>query len=478
MSTIQSPRAAVKFQEVCLHCEQPKQLDNYVCLGCKKSWQNEYRSMDLKMIYSSRSKKVLRESVASFDLTDSRGVLQYAGLPNCNLNNIPALKVGLTPLLKLDAFSQDYGCEVYAKAEGLNPSGCFKDRETLMCLLNSRHRKFKKAVIYSSGNAAASASIFAQKTNFDLVTFVAGDTYEDKIEYIRQHGSDVIVIGDETTNFEQGYRIYAGLNAMGFFGEQGYDDWSVRNPYRAQGDKTTAIEIVKQLGFVPDYVVVPTANGTCLAGMWKGFRELKELGLIEDLPKMVSAGIREASPIYKAVQRQQTDRPVRCDLSKLDPEDASLGSIILAEEGYDSLEATKAILDSNGLAVEVGHQDMVVTLRRFLRGEEELANQYHLVPEPASLISIAAIAMVKDKHGLNPHNTVVSVITGSGVKAREQIISLLKKQALKDEVNQLLNQRLKSQFPEANKKGRVVRVEEDYESVGEAFYKLDKGNPE
>lgn len=478
MPATQSPRSAINFQEVCLHCGHPKQQENYVCSECNKSWQYEYRSMDLKMVYNSRSKKLLRESINTFDLTNPQGILQYAGLPHHHSKDLPQFKVGLTPLLKLESFSKSYGCRVYAKAEGLNPSGCFKDRETLMCLLNSRNRKFNKAVIYSSGNAAASASIFAQKTDFGLVTFVAGDTYEEKIEYIRQHGSDVIVIGDEKTNFEQGYRIYAGINSMGLFNEQGYDDWSVRNPYRAQGDKTTAIEIVKQLGHVPNYVVVPTANGTCLAGMWKGFKELKELGVIDTLPKMVSTGIRNASPIYKAVQRQQTDRPVRCDLSKLHPEDAGLGSIILAEEGYDSLEATKAVLESEGTAVEVGYEEMVATLRNFLKDEETLASKYNLVPEPASLISIAAIAKIKQEHSISPDQTVVSVITGSGVKAREQIIDLLVKQELKDEVNELLDHRLETQFPKAKKKGRVFRVDEDFESVVTAFYNLDKENSE
>jgi threonine synthase len=217
--------------------------------------------------------------------------------------------------------SDDLGCQVYLKDEGTNPSGCFKDRETTMCLLNSIRRNLRNAVIYSSGNAAASAAIFAQKIDFHLVTFVAGDTYPEKIDFIRHHGSDVVVIGDSNTNFETGFRLFARLNADGVFSEKLYDNWSVRNPYRVQGDKTTALELVRQLAaqqipYVPDYVIVPTANGSCLAGIWKGFTELKALGIIEQLPKLARIG---------------PDRPVGPDGqgrgSRTEIEPALLGSV-------------------------------------------------------------------------------------------------------------------------------------------------------
>lgn len=476
MTSRTTARKAVKFREICLNCGKPQESSNYSCSNCNKNWQQEYRAMDLIMVYNTRQKQNLRRSVDDFEMEHPEGILQYEGLPfnTSGLDNL--VKVGLTPLIHLKNISDIYGCKVFAKAEGLNPSGCFKDRETLMCILNSRQRDLKKAVIYSSGNAAASASIFAQKAGFHLITFVAGDTYPEKIEYIRKHGSDVIVIGDETTNFEQGYRIYAGINAMGFFEENGYDDWSVRNPYRVQGDKTTALEIIKQLkgAQVPDYVVVPTANGTCLAGIWKGFKELYELDVINTLPKMVSAGITNANPVCAAVRRKEVTRPVRCDLSRVKPEDASIGSIILAEEGYDSIEAAKSVLESGGMAVEVGSEDLESVLKLFLGEESSIAHKYNLVPEPASLISIAAISKIKEQQQVNPDTLVVSVITGSGVKAREQINELLESKKLQEEVNHLLDKKQEAQYPEAPAPGRIFHVEEDFESVVSAFYKLQK----
>ncbi|MDZ7846921.1 MAG: pyridoxal-phosphate dependent enzyme [Owenweeksia sp.] len=209
--------------------------------------------------------------------------------------------VGLTPLFALPGLSEHFGHNIYIKSEGHNPSGCFKDRETALCMLNARRLGYKRAVIFSSGNAAASAAIAIQHTDFHLITLVSGDTYEDKIDYIRDHGSDVIVIGDDRINFETGYRLFAKLNAAGEFEQEQYDNWSVINPYRVQGDKTTAIEIHRQLlelaqSPVPDYVIVPTANGSCLAGVWEGFKEMCRLGVIERLPRMVSAGYPQCQP--------------------------------------------------------------------------------------------------------------------------------------------------------------------------------------
>lgn len=199
------------------------------------------------------------------------------------------------------------------KNEGANPRGCFKDRETMLCLLNSKNNGFKKAVIYSSGNAAA---YYIERTVRQLLTFVAGDTYPEKINFIRSHGSDVVVIGDKETNFESDYRLFAKMGAAGLFANHNYDNWSVRNPFRVQGDKTIAVEIVKQLSEgknavkVPDYVIVPTANGSCLAGIWKGFKELKTAGIIPRLPKMIPTGINNANPVCKAVRLNNTKEPV------------------------------------------------------------------------------------------------------------------------------------------------------------------------
>ena len=465
----------MNFQKKCLHCGRPSDSVNYTCTCQDADWLREYRVLDLSLSLTPADKEKARASFLAYRFDHPAGLLQYHLLP-FRENAPPGLPaVGLTPLHHLQVVSLEMGCRVFIKDEGDNPSGCFKDRETLLCLLNSRRRGLTRAVIYSSGNAAASAALFAQQLQLHLITFVAGDTYPEKIDFIRNRGADVIVIGDEHTSFEEGFRLFAQLNADGVFARNGYDNWTVRNPYRVQGDKTTALEIVKQLSSggvyrAPDYVIVPTGNGSCLAGIWKGFKELKKLDLIDTLPRMVSAGIEHASPVYRAVQREKTDAPVACDLDRLDPTDAGIGSIIVAEEGYDSPEAAKAVLESGGLATVVNTDDIRRAMITFLEKEKELALRHGILPEPVSYISLAAIEKIRQRLPLHPDDKVVAVITGHGLKARETTDDLLAGRPDLKEMVDRISRMKKGQMPDrAAIPGRRIDVAADYDTLKYAF---------
>ncbi|MCO6476942.1 MAG: pyridoxal-phosphate dependent enzyme [Phaeodactylibacter sp.] len=469
----------LNFKNVCLHCHTENTSRNYTCDCGEEGWREEYRALGLEYELDEEDIRRARQSFRDYDFDSPRGMLQYTLLPYAAGVREPPQLVGLTPLYRLRHLSGQYGCEVYIKNEGDNPSGCFKDRETMLCLLNARRKGLSHAVIYSSGNAAASAALFAQELKLHLLTFVAGDTYDEKIEFIRNRGADVIVIGDENTNFEEGYRLFSTLNNEGVYTDNGYDNWSVRNPYRVEGDKSTALETIKQLSggsppwVAPDYVIVPTANGSCLAGMWKGFQELSELGLIESLPAMVSVGIKNANPVYKAVQQEKTRRPAKGNIEKLDEADARIGSIIVAEEGYDSIQAAKAVLQSGGTAVEVQRPQIRKALSDFLEKEKELALEHSILPEPASYTALAAIEILQKDGYLKPKDQVVAVITGHGLKAREVTDELIGENAALQEVaDQVVEQKREDMDPKASTKGRRVKVEASYDAVVEAFLRL------
>lgn len=481
--TLPKPIVKMKdsFTKSCMFCGHNQESVSYVCRSSTEEWQNEYRAFELKLNTGGGLGQQIVKSFEDFDFQAPEGIIQYQGLPHRHNFQPGDISVGLTPMFHLSHLSTEFGTGVFMKSEGHNPSGCFKDRETLMCLMNTRRHGLSRAVIYSSGNAAASAAIFAQKNNMHLVTFVSGDTYAEKIDFIRAHGSDVIVIGDERTTFEEGYRLFAKINATELFAHCGYDNWSVVNPYRVEGDKTTAVEIVKQLGsetgepVVPDFVIVPTANGTCMAGIWKGFKELKELGIIDLLPRMVSAGIKNANPVCKAVRERELDKPSRCDLTKLDPEDANIGSIILAEEGYDTIEAARAVMESAGMAVEVTRADIEHYYQLFLERETELAEDENILPEPASIISIAAIEKIRERLDIHSKQRLVSVVTGSGLKARKKIMEMLPEdEETVEMVETILDNKKKNQYPDARKQGRRISVATKVEEVTHAFNELKK----
>lgn len=464
----------------CLYCGTLNEAENYRC-SCGADWTDEYRSVGLHFNLYQPDVEAIRHAFYTYRFTDEKGILQYPLLPNRHHAPEDLFTVGGTPLYRLEHLSEQYDRDIYIKNEGDNPSGCFKDRETLACLLNSRRKGMNKTAIYSSGNAAASAALFARHLELQLITFVAGDTYSEKIRYIQEQGSDVIVIGDQNTTFEEGFRLYCRLNVRGIFKAQDFDNWAVRNPYRVQGDKTTAVEISRQLlasgePAVPDYVIVPSANGSHLVGLWRGFKELHQLGIIDSLPKMVVAGIRNANPICEAVRQEEQERPVICTLDDLQPKDAQMGSIIVAQEGYDSVEATKAVLESGGVEVEVGAQAIQQSLQDFLHHEHELALDQAILPEPASCIALAAIPQLRRRGILKPGDTSVPVITGHGAKAQATLRTLLQDDPKLIRTMTHIVQKKKPQLRSGGTRhwGRRLTVPASYGAVKQAFLSLSQ----
>lgn len=470
----------MQYSKKCLHCGSLSEAENYNCSCGPAVRAPEYRCIGLEWPLNTQDRAAARKALEQHPFQQSKGMLQYPLLPNREYAPDGLPEAGLTPLYHLDELSARYEREVYIKDEGDNPSGCFKDRETLACVLNSCKAGLQRAVIYSSGNAAASAALFAKALGFRLITFVAGDTYEEKIQFIQAQGSDVIVVGDKQTCFEAGFRLYAHLNAAGVFARQGFDNWAVGNPYRVEGDKATALEIVKQFVAaqngqqVPDYVIVPSANGSHLTGLWRGFKELQLLGFIDRLPKMVVAGIRHASPIGKAVRSGEIDRPVRCDLKQLPEEDAQIGSTIVAEESYDCVSAAKAVLASGGRSVEVGRAGIRQAMTDFLATEQQRALGYGILPEPASCIALAAVRQLRDR-GIMPLGAkAVALITGHGAKAQHSINRLLRgKEILLKRANHIIERKQREQKAQRPvQRGQRVQVRAGYKPVLYAFHQL------
>jgi threonine synthase len=474
--------APSRFYLRCLICNNPCKSPGYNCSCGGKHWTREYRVLDLNYSLPEHEKAVAVRAIEQYDLSHPSGILQYYFTPHSGYIGQIGLKVGLTPFIALEQMGEQYGARIFIKNEGDNPSGCFKDRETVMAALNSLANGKKKAVIYSSGNAAASASLFAAHLGIQLITCVAGNTARGKTDFIRNTGSDVIQIGNRKTTFEDGYRLFAEMNAGGTFHENGFDNWSVINPYRVPGDKTSAIEIQKQYekttgirGSVPGYVVVPTGNGSCLVGIWRGFKELKHLGIIGNIPKMVSAAIKNASPVYKAWQQHILSSPAVCDPDKMDEGDKEIGSTIVAEEGYDSIEATKAVIESGGFAIEATKNDIHKALIDLMCLETGVITQNAVLPEPASLVTLAAIKKMKNAEeieGTTP--TVVAFISGHGFKAKDLLIRMLgKRPDLQQQLLLIIEKRkntiqVNGQLPA----GRLIHVKDDLTELKNTFRQL------
>lgn len=398
----------------CMYCGKSIDSLSYNC-AChpRPEWQNRYRSTNVKFFYSDNGKALIRDSVFHYLFDHPRGMRQYAMLPLRSESHPKSTLTGLGPLHRLSNLSFRYGADLYLKNEFYNPTHTTLDREMQMCALHARKKHRKRAVFYGTASAAASAAAMAAKLGIKLLAVLPASVGKARLEYLGNLGADVVSLDASPAEV---YHWCAALNAERVFADAGCDNWSVVNPFRVQGQKSLAVEILNQLSSEPDkfvvphYVVVPVTHGSNLIGIWKGFQELKELGLIYRLPRMVAVGLKDASPICKAVNLQQIMQPQRCQVEpSASPE---LNEYIL-DEAFDSVEAARVVILSGGMAVEVTERELHRVQKWLSADEEDLIHEEPALKDRSSLLALAALEQLKERGSLEPWQKVVTILPGN-----------------------------------------------------------------
>ena len=203
--------------------------------------------------------------VKIFPLPGEKGLEKYLPLLPVERVYTEIEGVGNTPLVRAHNFGKVVGIsDLWIKREDLNPTGCFKDRESAVIISAALENGHKSVYIVSSGNAALSTARFAAEAGIECTCYVPKKTSQEKKDLIVEYGAKLELIPGF---YEDVYRAVVDRNLAG---------WNVtsgQNPYRIEGGKTMAYEIFEQLGVVPDVIVIPSGNGGCLAATWKGFVE-------------------------------------------------------------------------------------------------------------------------------------------------------------------------------------------------------------
>ncbi len=338
------------------------------------------------------------DDVKDFPLRGARGMRRF--LPLLPIENLyTKLNVGDTPLNKAKKFGAEVGLHnLWIKREDLNPTGCFKDRESAVIISAAKEKGHNSVYVVSSGNAALSTAKFATEVGIDCSCYIPEKTSQEKQDLILKYGASLELIPGF---YEDVFRTVVDRNLPG---------WNVtsgQNEYRIEGGKTMAYEIYEQLGKVPDVVVIPSGNGGCLAATWKGFVELKKIGKISKLPQMVCVQIAGAAPIKTAFE-QGVPYVVLGDIED------SVAEGIIAQESYNSPQAVQALQESNGYVIEVNDAEVVNALKRIIVTEG-------IIPEPTAAATFAAL------YKLNvPANTlVVAINTGDGKKMIDEVNHLI-----------------------------------------------------
>jgi threonine synthase len=318
-------------------------------------------------------------------------------------SSIVSLGEGDTPLIHARRLGEKIGvANLYLKNDTVLPTGSLKDRSNSVGMSVAREWGVKTAAVMSTGNAAASVAAYAAAAGIESIVMVPRGTAPSKIVQARAYGATVIVVaGDFDNEVAQLYK--SALKEFGWY------DCLSSNPYRDEGKKSYAYEMADQFdGRVPDWVIHPTAGGTGIYAMWKGYKELLSLGWIERVPKLVAAQSEAAAPIVAAFQKELVDvEPVIA--RETVAESIQVGNPVSL--GWCALAALR---ESKGTAVAV--TDSEILEAQFLIGR--LAGVF---AEPAAATSVAATKKLRGRGMIGTDDTVVCNLTGHGLKQPEAV---------------------------------------------------------
>ncbi|EKD86363.1 MAG: threonine synthase [uncultured bacterium] len=303
-----------------------------------------------------------------------------------------------TPLIKLNKFGVKHELSnLYVKDESKNPTGSFKDKESLFAINMALKWEVSNIFVVSSGNAAISTAAYAQKAGLKYTSYVPKNLSVGKRFLIGLYGG---LVKEINGNYEEIYRKAIDMPFPGWNCTPGL------NPIKEEGIKVIGFEIFEEIG-VPDVIIAPCGNGTLLFGLFKAFKELSFLGVTTKMPKFLGVQIRGASPLKSAFEQQE-------DFVKLNDIPSSIAEGIVAEESYSSPKVMYALEDTGGEIIEVSDSEITQAIKEIIKTES-------IIPEPTSAVAYAAI----EKVNINKNDKVVLINTAGGQKNLKEIMQLL-----------------------------------------------------
>jgi len=315
-----------------------------------------------------------------------------------------SLGEGLTPLVPLTRL--DLG-HVFVKDESRNPTASFKDRLATVAISVARTRGARVIACASSGNAGAAAAAYSARAGLPCVVFTLREAPAPMLAQIRAYGAMVIAAPSRDDRWTL---LSGAVRRYGWFPTSPFSEPAIgSNPYGIEGYKTLAYEIAEQLGWqAPDWCVLPVCYGDALYGVWKGFDELLAHGWIDRRPRLIAAEISGSLGVALA---QGLEMPPIVETRK-----ASIAiSIDAARSTY---QAVCALRHSDGLAVRVADDEIATWQQRLSAAEG-------LFAEASSAAPLAAIDRLRKTGVIGDGETVVAVMTASGLKDTQPMAARL-----------------------------------------------------
>lgn len=318
-------------------------------------------------------------------------------LPVSETTPIVSLCEGNTPLIPIENLAEKMGVPAkwYVKFEGLNPTGSFKDRGMTMAITKAKEAGSKMVMCASTGNTSAAAAAYAAKAGMGCCVIIPdGKIALGKLSQAMMHGALVLQISG---NFDEALKLVRDIT----------DSHPITlvnsvNPYRIEGQKTGAFEIVDALGDAPDFHFIPVGNAGNITAYWKGYTEYRTLGKSTKTPRMMGYQAAGAAPLVLG-------HPIP------NPETIAtairIGNPASWEGAIQARDASRGTID-------------MVTDEEMTLAQQALAACDGVFCEPASAAAIAGALKWHKQHPFSAEHTIVSVLTGHGLKDPNRAIEI------------------------------------------------------
>lgn len=308
-------------------------------------------------------------------------------LPVSDSTPVVTLHEGNTPLIPVPYIASQIGkgVQVYVKYDGLNPTGSFKDRGMTMAISKAKEAGSQAVICASTGNTSAAAAAYARRGGLKPVVIIPdGYVAMGKLAQALLYGADVIAISG---NFDEALEIVRAMS----------DQYPITlvnslNPYRIEGQKTAAFEVVDVLGDAPDWLCIPVGNAGNITAYWRGFKAYYQDGNAKKLPRMMGFQAAGSAPLVNG-SRVMNPETIATAIRIGNPANEALALQVREESGGEF----NAVTD-----------DEILAAYRMLASHEGV------FCEPASAASVAGLMKVKDQVPAN--SKVVCVLTGNGLK--------------------------------------------------------------
>lgn len=391
------------------HISGPEARSDFRCAQCGDLFEVEYTGWGQRQGPDRPNPGALkwlwRERRCSGEALDQSGVWRFRELLPIldNFGNAVSLHEGNTPLYKLRNSARALGIDqLFAKHQGMNPTGSFKDTGMTAALSVARERGFKWVACASTGNTSAAMAAYAARAGLrSLVLIPEGKIAWGKLSQAMDYGA---VTCQLKTDFDGCVRVLTEI-----VNEAPIYLLNSVNPYRLEGQKTPAFEIAEALDWtVPDHLIVPGGNLANSSALGKGFRELRELGLVARMPRISVIQAEGANPLVRAFSESNGE--------EMQPVEAQTRATAIRIGNPASWrKAAKVIHDTGGWCLDVSEAEIAIAKAEI--GAEGLGC------EPASAVTLAGLKKLCAQGKVAANESIVLLLTGHTLKDADYTIN-------------------------------------------------------